>query len=107
MIIDIAISAEALFTKEHKNITSNLKGRLSNFIAAKRLERTEIEKNVGDFCYLRGAIVHGGKRKITRDDFKNALIMRNYVKKAIDKALDLKLYQKKDLLQFIEKNTLS
>jgi len=102
MIIDLAITAEALFTKESKNITRNLKCRLSSFIADNELERGEIVKKIDEFYSLRSAIVHGNKKSFSLSDVKLTGTAKTYIQKAIDKALTLKFYSKEELLQRID-----
>jgi hypothetical protein len=99
ILIDLAISAEALFSTGGR-YAKNLRSRLSNFIANKETEEAEIAKNIGSFYRLRGAIVHGGRKK--KVNFNDIRIAQSYIKKSIDKALSLKLYEKNDLLQLIE-----
>ncbi len=100
MIIDLTISAEALFSTGI-HFKKNLKHRLSTFIARDETETTEIAKKIGDLYDYRGAIVHGGtkKRKIALNEIMS---VKNYVKRAIDKALSLKLYEKKGLINHID-----
>jgi len=99
VVVDLAIAAEVLFSKE-KPFTSNLKRRLSSFIVDDKTEREEIKKRIDDFYVLRGLIVHGIKKiswkKDTLDDVR---IVSGYVRKAIDKALSLKLYTKDELVR--------
>ena len=52
------------------------------------------------FYSLRGAIVHGGKKKIHFSDVKLPSI---YIQKAINKALSLKTYSKKEFIQEVDK----
>lgn len=105
MIIDLSISAEALFSTG-ANFKKNLKHRLSYFLASNDSDRSEISKIIGDFYDYRGAIVHGGtkKKKISMNEI---FLAKKYVQKAIDKALALKLHQKKELIEYIEKRTMS
>jgi len=95
VVIDLAIAAEALFSKEQP-YTANLKRRLSSFIATDELERKEIAKKIGQFYRLRGAIVHGEKKEIPPADVRTA---SEYIRKAIDKALSSKLYTKAQVIQ--------
>jgi len=95
VVIDLAIAAEALFSKEPP-YTSNLRRRLSGFIAQDALEREEIAKKTEEFYRLRGAVVHGGKKEIPPAIVRTA---REYVRKAIDKALSSHLYTKVELIQ--------
>jgi len=99
VVIDLAIAAEALFSKETP-YTSNLKCRLSLFIADDELERKNIAKKIGDFYSIRGAIVHGETREIPLDEVR---IAWEYIKKAIDKALTSGLYTKAELIQKVDK----
>lgn len=99
VIINLSISAEALFSTG-RDFKTNLKCRLSSFIADSEPERDEISQRIGDFYDLRSGIVHGRirKKKIPVE----VIYPRTYIKKAIDKALNLKLYSKKELLKHIE-----
>lgn len=100
-IIDLAISAEALFIQKKMGISKNLKQRLSNFIAIDESERIEIKKRIGEFYKLRCDIVHGrGLKKNTR--LAEVIIPKDYIRRAIDKALSSKLYEKKDLIKRID-----
>jgi hypothetical protein len=103
VVIDLAIAAEALFSSGG-NYTSNLKRRLSNFIARDEFEKEEVAKQMGKFYGLRGAIVHGGRKEISPDDVRFA---GEYIRKALDKALSSKLYTKQDLLQEADKHGLA
>lgn len=102
MIIDLAITAEALFTKEDKNIVHNLKCRLSSFIAGNETERNEIMKRINEFYSLRSTIVHGNKKNFSLSEAELTGIAKTYIQKAIDTALTLKLYSKDELLKRIE-----
>jgi hypothetical protein len=95
VVIDLAIAAEALFSREPP-YTANLKRRFSNFIADDELERKKIAKRIGKFYSLRGAIVHGVKKKVPTEDIRTA---SEYIQKAIDKALSSKLYTKAELIR--------
>jgi len=99
VVVDLAIAAEALFStgRDHKK---NLKRRLSSFIAEDALEREKIAERIGDFYYLRGAIVHGGKKKVPLADVRAA---SEYIRRAIDKALSSKLYTKTELIKEVDK----
>ncbi len=100
VVINLAISAEALFSKEPP-ITGNLKRRLSRFIADGELERERIAEKIGKFYRLRGAIVHGGKKEVPLDTVRTAW---GYIQKAIDKALSSRIYTKAELIQEAEKS---
>ena len=65
------------------------------------LQLSEIAKNIGSFYSYRSAIVYGGtkKRKITLKDIAS---VKNYIWKAIDKALTQKLFKKNELIEYIE-----
>lgn len=97
MIIDLSISAEALFSTG-ASFKKNLKHRLSSFLASNDSDRIEISKIIGDFYDYRGAIVHGGikKKKISLNEI---FLTKNYIQKAIDKALMLKLFLKEELIE--------
>ena len=99
VVIDLAIAAEALFSTG-ADFTKNLKRRFSNFLAEDALEREQIAERMGDFYYLRGAIVHGGKKEIPLADVRTA---SEYIRKAIDKALSSKLYTKTELIKEADK----
>jgi hypothetical protein len=98
VVIDLAIAAEALFSKEPP-YTSNLKRRLSSFVAQDESERKEIAKKIGKFYHLRGAIVHGEKKEIPLGAVRTA---SEYIRKAIDKALSSSLYTKAELIQAVD-----
>ena len=100
VVINLAIAAEALFTKE-RPYTRNLKRRLSHFIADNEPERKKIAEDIGKFYRLRGDIVHGKKKKVPLDDVR---IAWGYIQKAIDKALSSRLYTKAELVQEADKN---
>lgn len=100
VVINLAIAAEALFSKEPP-YRGNLKRRLSCFIADSEPEREEIAKKIGKFYRLRGAIVHGGKKEIPLNDVRPAW---GYIQKAIDKALSSKIYTKAELIQEADKS---
>jgi len=99
LIINLSISAEALFSTG-RDFKTNLKYRLSTFIADSEQERDEISQRIGDFYDLRSVIVHGRMRK--KNIPVEVIYPSNYIKRAIDKAFNLKLYTKKELLQYIE-----
>ena len=98
MIIDLSISAEALFSTG-ANFKKNLKHRLSYFLASNDSDRSEISKIIGDFYDYRGAIVHGGTKK-KKISLKEIFLTKNYIQKAIDKALSLKLFRKKEIIEY-------
>lgn len=105
MIIDLAITAEALFTNDNKNITRNLKSRLSSFTADNESEKDEIMKRIDEFYGLRSTIVHGNKKNFSLSDANLTGMAKTYIRKAIDKALTLKLYSKDELLLRINKKS--
>lgn len=100
VVIDLAIAAEALFSKEQP-YTANLRRRLSSFVAQDELERKEISKKIDEFYRLRGIIVHGEKKEIPLADVRTA---SEHIRKAIDKALSSKLYSKAELIHEVDKS---
>ncbi len=99
VVIDLAIAAEALFSREQP-YTAHLKRRLSSFIARDKFERKEIEKKMGQFYRLRGTIVHGERKGIPPADVRR---VSDYIRRAIDKALSSKLYTKAQLIQEVDR----
>lgn len=100
MIIDYAISLEA-FIKERRDKSPEIIDKLSRFIAEYE-SKSEVTKIMKNFYSLRNDIVHGNKKPITLEDLKATLIVKRYIKKAIDKALYLKLYEKIKLIKYLE-----
>lgn len=98
MIIDLSISAETLFSTG-ANFKKNLKHRLSHFLANNDSNRSEISKTIGNFYDYRGAIVHGRTKK-KKISLKEIIHTKNYIQKAIDKALSLRLFLKKELIEY-------
>ena len=97
-VINLAIAAEAMLSTG-ENFKSNLKRRISTFISENESERIEIAEKIGDFYDLRGAIVHGGHKKIPLSVLRAA---NKYIRRAIDKALALRIYDKEELIKTIE-----
>jgi len=103
MILDLTIVAETLFSTG-TNFKRNLKHRLSNFITGDEDQKLIIAKNIGYFYEYRSAIVHGirKKKKITVNDIAT---VKNYIQKALDKALSKRLFQKDELIEYIESDS--
>jgi hypothetical protein len=99
VIINLAISAETLFTNE-PSYTEKLKHRFSFFLAKNELEKTRIIKKVGEFYDYRADIVQGRRRK-REMPIEEIKMVKRYIKTAINKALYLKLYKKDELLAYL------
>lgn len=99
MVRNYATSLEA-FLKERRDKSPQIIDKLSRFIANYEIKR-EITNKMKKFYDLRNNIVHGDKKIITSEDFKNTLEVKRYIHKAIDKALSLKLYEKTKLIKYI------
>jgi len=98
-VFNLAISAETLFTTGKP--TKNLKERLPTFIADDKTKASAIAKQIGQFYNYRSDIVHGRTRK-HKMPIEEINLVKTYIKTAIDKALSLKLYEKKDLLNLLK-----
>lgn len=98
VVIHLSIAAEAMFSSG-TDFKSNLKRRLSTFIGENESERINIAKKVGELYDLRGAVVHGGKKKIPLADVRLA---SSYIRRAIEKALSTKHFSKHDLVTMLE-----
>jgi len=61
----------------------------------------EIVKNIGLFYSYKSAIVHVGTKK-GKIALKDITSVKNYIRKAIDKALTQKLFKKNELIGYIE-----
>jgi hypothetical protein len=98
VVVNLVIAAEAIVSTGEK-YTENFKRRIPILISDNESIRAYIEKELGCFYGLRGAIVHGGRKEIILDDVRR---VSGYIARAIDEALSLRYFSKEELINFLE-----
>jgi hypothetical protein len=99
VIINLMIASEALLIVKDEKIRSSLARRLSSLIGKNEMEKTEISKKTRELYDLRCDIVHGRGKKPSWND---VTLLLSYVKRAIDSALPLRHFEKKELLEKLD-----
>jgi hypothetical protein len=99
LIIHLAIAAEALLTDSGESISKTMQQVISK-LNVKTLDDT-IMQTMKWFYNLRCAIVHGRKTIITDDELNLTLKAKTYIQTAINTALELRFYHKKDLINYL------
>ncbi len=98
-VIHLTIAAEALVQTGEGNLTQNLKRRIATLVANGAEETKEIERNMGELYVLRGLVVHGHKPQIRITQTRQ---LDSYVRRAVEKGLELRDMTKKDLAQMLD-----